>query len=77
MELVLDGALDIACGIYVSEEFALHVENLCASDCVCFQCKSWSDGCACVICINFGVGEIDCAGGVSVFRVLTCFAEPT
>ena len=75
MELVLDGALDIACGIHASEEFTLHIENLRAADSACFCCKFWSDGCACVICINFGVGKIDCAGGVPVFGVLARFAE--
>ena len=75
MELVLDGALDIACGIYVSEEFALHVENLCASDCVCFRCKLGKGRGACFACVDLGVGEIDCAGGVPVFGVLARFAE--
>ncbi len=75
MELVLDGALDIACGIHASEVFALQIEYLCVADGLCFRCKLGKGRGACFACVDLGVGKIDCAGGVPVFGVLACFAE--
>ena len=39
VELVLDGALDIAIGVHVPEVFALQVEYLYVADGLCFRCK--------------------------------------
>ena len=75
VELVLDGALDIAIGVHIPEVFALQVEYLCASDCVCFRCKLGKGRGACFACVDLGVGEVERAGGVPVFGVLASFAE--
>lgn len=75
MELVLDGALDIACGVHVSEEFALHVEDLCVAGRIEFYDRLCCNGGACFFGVDLGVSEVEGAGGVAVFGVLASFAK--